>query len=253
MLNNNIFYHGIIRKTIVAFGALFSSIYIDRKVGATGVGSVSGTTVQRLQVPFAYGPKEKWVVRIDQDPTLQNHVYATLPMMTFEITGYRYDNSRKLNKMNKVICNSGSTGASSTVFTPVPYNIDMLLSVITKNQEDALQIIEQILPTFNPEYTLVVNTIPTMSLNQNVPIILDSITVDDTYDGAFQTRRFVVHALKFTAKINLFGGIQTSKPIYHVQASISQNSDFSNVSTRYYADGATGTYEIVRDEWVDEL
>lgn len=253
MLSNNVFYHGIIRKTIVAFGTLFSNIYIDRKVGATGISSVSGTTIQRLQIPIAYGPKEKWVVRLEQDPTLQNHTYTSLPRMAFEIDGYSYDYTRKLNKMNKIICNSGATGSSSTVFTPVPYNLIMSLYVITKNQEDALQIIEQILPTFTPQYTLVINTIPSMYLHQNVPITLDSITVDDTYDGAFQNRRFVIHQLRFTAKLNLFGGLQVSKPIYHVNANVSQNSDFSNVFTHYYADGATGTYEIVRDEWVDEL
>lgn len=256
MLSNNVFYHGTIRKVIVAFGTLFSNIYIDRKVGATGISSVSGTTIQRLQIPIAYGPKEKWVVRLEQDPSLQNHTYVSLPRMAFEIDGYQYDNSRKLNKMNKVVCNSG-TGTSSTVFAPVPYNLMMSLYVITKNQEDALQIIEQILPTFTPEYTLVINAIPSMYVQQNIPIVLDSIVAEDSYDGAFQTRRFVIHHLRFTAKMNLFGGIQTSKPIFHTQVDIANNINadgtFTDYLAHHYADGATGTYEIVRDQWIEEL
>jgi len=97
MLNNNVFYHGIIRKTIVVFGSLFSSIYIDRKEGD----SVTGTTVQRLQVPLAYAPKEKWLVRLEQDPDLSNNAYVSLPRMSFEILSYTYDASRKTNRMQK--------------------------------------------------------------------------------------------------------------------------------------------------------
>ena len=99
MLNGQIFYHGTIRKTIVAFGSLFSDIYIDRKEG----NSVNGTTVQRLQVPLAYAPKEKWVVRLDSDPQLQNNTYISLPRMSFEIIGYNYDSSRKLGRTQQSI------------------------------------------------------------------------------------------------------------------------------------------------------
>jgi hypothetical protein len=98
MLNNNVYYHGIIRKSIVAFGRLFSDIYIDRKQGD----SVTGTTIQRLQIPLAYAPKEKWLVRIEQDPTLENHTYVSLPRMSFEIIGYNYDPSRKVNRMQQI-------------------------------------------------------------------------------------------------------------------------------------------------------
>jgi len=135
MLNNNVFYHGIIRKSIVAFGSLFSDIYIDRRQGD----SVTGNVIQRLQIPLAYAPKEKWVVRLEQDPGLENYVYTTLPRMSFEITGYMYDSSRKVNRMQQLKCGDGST-SMSTMYSPVPYNIDISLYILTKTQEDGLQI-----------------------------------------------------------------------------------------------------------------
>ena len=151
-------------------------------------------------------------MRIEQDPNLENNTYVSLPRMSFEITGYAYDAQRRLNKMNKIICQNGTN--SSTVFTPVPYNLDITLYVLTKTQEDGLQIIEQILPTFAPEYTLSVNAIPEMNIVQDVPVILNSVQVSDEYDGDFATRRFVTHTLSFTVKLNLFGNVTDSKPIY---------------------------------------
>jgi hypothetical protein len=108
MLNSNVYYHGIIRKCIVGFGSLFSDIYIDRREGD----SVTGAVIQRLQVPLAYAPKEKWIVRLDQDPSLENHVYTTLPRMSFEIIGYNYDPQRKVNRMQQLKCGrwTGGTG-----------------------------------------------------------------------------------------------------------------------------------------------
>lgn len=246
MLNGNVFYHGIIRKVIVGFGQLFSNIYIDRKEGD----SVVGLTAQRLHVPLAYAPKEKWIVRIEQDPTLDKHTYTTLPRISFEITGYSYDPQRRLNKMNKVMCNNTTSSTSS--FTPVPYNLDMSLYVLTKTQEDALQIIEQILPTFGPEYTLSIVTVPDLNVVQDVPIILNGVSVDDQYDGDFETRRFVIHTLNFTAKLNLFGYVSSSKPIYHVEANVATRQDMSGTQT-YRADGDPMTYQIINERWLDEF
>lgn len=247
MLNNNVFYHGIIRKTIVAFGRLFSDIYIDRKQGD----SVNGTTIQRLQIPVAYAPKEKWLVRIEQDPTLENHAYVSLPRLSFEITGYNYDSSRKMNKMNKLICNDGTS--SSTVYSPVPYNVDISLYVITKTQEDGLQIIEQILPTFNPEYVLSISSLPQMSVVQDIPVILNSISVSDEYDGDFETRRFVTHTLTFTLKLNLFGAVQNSKPIYTSNANVATSTEPGTAaSVRYTAQGDPITGEVT-GAWIEGL
>lgn len=246
MLNNQVFYHGIIRKTIVAFGRLFSDIYIDRRQGD----SVTGPVIQRLQIPLAYAPKEKWLVRIEQDPTLENHTYVSLPRMSFEITGYNYDSSRKMAKMNKVVCNDGTN--SNSMFSPVPYNIEISLYILTKTQEDALQIIEQILPTFGPEYTLSINAVPEMNIVQSVPITLNNISVQDDYDGDFQTRRFVTHTLTFTLKVNLFGGVSENKPIYTATANVSGESNGDPLRT-YTAVGDPTTYTVVSEQWLDEF
>jgi hypothetical protein len=246
MLNNNVFYHGIIRKCIVGFGTLFSDIYIDRKQGD----SVTGTTIQRLQIPLAYAPKEKWLVRIEQDPTLENHTYVSLPRMSFEILGYNYDPARKVNRMQQIKCGDAS-GSVSTMYTPVPYNIDISLYILTKTQEDGLQIIEQILPTFTPEYTLTINAVPDMNVKIDVPIILNSVAVNDEYDGDFQTRRFVTHTLNFQMKVNLFGPITGKNVIDTVNANVGNNEDFSNPNRVYTAEGDVTTATVDSESWED--
>jgi hypothetical protein len=248
MLNNNVYYHGIIRKSIVAFGRLFSDIYIDRKQGD----SVTGTTIQRLQIPLAYAPKEKWLVRIEQDPTLENHTYVSLPRMSFEIIGYSYDPSRKVNRMQQIKCGD-ATGSVSTMYTPVPYNIDLSLYILTKTQEDGLQIVEQILPTFTPEYTLTINAVPDMNVKLDVPIILNSVAVSDEYDGDFQTRRFVTHTLNFQMKVNLFGPISGRNVIDTVGVNVGQNEDFSNPNRIYTAEGDFTDATVDSESWTNDF
>ena len=245
MLNNSVFYHGIIRKTIVSFGRLFSDLYIDRREGD----SVNGPVVQRLQVPLAYAPKEKWLVRIEQDPDLTNHTYVSLPRMSFEITSYTYDSTRKFNKNNMIHCNTGES--STSVGAPVPYNINISLYVLTKTQEDGLQIIEQILPWFNPEYTLAVKIVPELNLIVDVPVVLNNLQVMDEYDGDFATRRFVTHTLDFTLKTNLFGPVGTNKPIYTTTSNVRDMA--GNIATMHVAEGDPETYTITRDEWLDNF
>ena len=246
MLNNNVFYHGIIRKSIVAFGSLFSDIYIDRREGD----SVTGNVIQRLQIPLAYAPKEKWIVRLDQDPNLENYVYTTLPRMSFEITGYTYDPSRKVNRMQQLKCGDGSA-SMSTMYSPVPYNVDLTLYILTKTQEDGLQILEQILPTFTPEYTMVVNVVPEMNVKIDVPIILNSVSVQDDYDGDFQTRRFVTHTLNFQMKTNLFGPVNGQSVIQQVNANIGLNENLSNPNRVYTAEGDVTTATVDTENWLD--
>lgn len=248
MLNGNIHYHGIIRNAIVAFGRLFSDIYIDRKQGS----STHGTTIQRLQVPIAYAPKEKWLVRIESDPTLENNTYTTLPRMSFEITGYSYDPQRKLNRMQKITCGVGA-GSMDRLFTPVPYNVDIALYVLAKTQEDSLQIVEQILPTFTPEYTLSFKTVDTPNIVLDAPVILNSISVQDDYDGDFQTRRFVTHTLNFTLKINLFGAVNGQNVIQQVSANVGQNATFTNPNAVYTAEGDINTGVVSQENWEENL
>lgn len=246
MLNSNVFYHGTIRKCIVAFGTLFSNIYIDRKSGD----SVTGTTIQRVQIPLAYAPKEKWIVRLDGDPGLENNVYTVLPRMSFEINSYAYDSSRKLNRMQQIKTDV-SNSTKPTVYTPVPYNVDISLYILTKTQEDGLQIIEQILPTFTPEYTLAVNVVPSMGITMDVPIILESVSVVDEYDGNFQDRRFVTHTLNFQMKLNLFGPVSDQGIITEVNANIGQNES-TGANRVYVATGNITTATVTSEQWSGE-
>jgi hypothetical protein len=247
MLGGNVYYHGSIRKAIVSFGRLFSSIYIDRKQGD----SVNGTTVQRLQIPISYAPKEKWLVRIDQQPDIENNVtMVTLPRMSFEIIGYVYDSTRKVNRMNKITA-TDTTNANnlSTAYTPVPYNLDISLYVITKTQEDGMQIIEQILPTFTPEYTMQVEMVPELGVTMPVPVILNSVSVVDEYDGDFQDRRYVTHTLNFEMKLNLFGPVTGQGIITKVDANIGENKDFSAPNRVYTATGNVVNATVSQEDW----
>ena len=248
MLNNNVFYNGIIRKTIIAFGSLFSNIYIDRKQGD----SVNGETIQRLQIPLAYSNKEKWIQRLDGDPNLENNTYTTLPRMAFEITGYSYDASRKVNKMQK-ITHTAEGNVYTTTQSPVPYNVDITLYILTKTQEDGLQIIEQILPTFQPEYTLSINAIPDMNVIQEIPIILNSITVQDDYDGDFTTRRFVTHTLSFTIKTNLFGNVTDRSIITQVHANLKDTIHRDHNYANYEAFGDEITNTVTSESWLENF
>lgn len=226
MLNNNIFYHSITRKVIVAFGSLFSNIKIERMK--------DGYVQQTIGVPIAYAPKEKWIVRIEQDPTLENHTYTTLPRLSFEITGMSYDASRKTNRMNYITVND-AMGNNNKIYAPVPYNIEISLYALTKTQEDGLQIIEQILPYFTPEYTLSLKAIPDSDIIIDVPIILGGVSIQDDYDGDFSTRRFVTYTLNFTLKCNFYGPVTNGKIITSSLVDISdiqsELDNFANIST----------------------
>ena len=243
MLNNKVYYHGLIRQSIVGFGKLFSNIYIDRKEGD----SVTGTTKQRIKVPITYAPKEKWVARLDADPDLDNHVYTTLPRMSFEIIGYMYDATRKTPRMGQIKTGTGTE--MKTMYSPAPYIVDLSLYILTKTQEDAMQIVEQILPVFTPEYTLSVNAVSDMGIRQDIPVILNSVAVVDEYDGDFQQRRFVTHTLNFQMKMNLYGPISNQGVIDEVTTNIGQNEDFSNPNRTYVATGDTTTAELDSESW----
>ena len=179
-------YHQIIRKAIVGFGALFSQLKVIRSNPNN-----ASAAPQIVAVPISYGPKEKILVRVDQDPEQTGHVYITLPRMAFEITGMSYDSTRMVSRNNKIQCREN--GVLTSTYTPVPYNLDIQLSVLTKGTEDGLAIIEQILPLFTPEYSMVINVIPDMNIKQDVPIILNGVSVADDYEGDFSIRRLVTH------------------------------------------------------------
>lgn len=240
MLSNNIFYHGITRKVIVGFGSLFSNIRIQRKK--------DGDVEQTIHVPIAYAPKEKWIVRIEQDPSLENHVYTTLPRLSFEITGMSYDASRKTNRMNYITCSDGTT--TTKVYSPVPYNIDISLYCLTKTQEDALQIVEQILPYFTPEYTLSLRAIPENNVVMDVPVILESVNVQDDYDGDFNQRRFVTYTMNFTLKTNFYGPVTDNKIITNTIVDVNNINESLIANNDAVGDPTTGQ---ISDNWTENI
>jgi hypothetical protein len=212
----NYFYNESMRRMTIAFGQIFNNIQIKRKDSSDNV-------IQSIRVPLAYAPKEKFLVRLDQQASLENREFAiTLPRMGFEITGISYDGSRKLTRIQKY--KTVKTGAEGKVlnynYTPVPYNISYGLYVFTATAESGLQIIEQILPYFQPDYTVTVNAIPEMNIKRDVPIILNGVQYEDSYSGDFTQRRAVIYSLTFTAKTYLFGPTSTQKVIKETQADI---------------------------------
>ena len=222
-------YHELIRKTIVAFGTLFNDLYIYRR-------SSTGKVTQKMKVPLAYGPKQKFIARIDQDTARSasdvKTTALTLPRIGFELTGLTYDPSRKLNRIQKFKKVKGAdTKTMQNVFMPVPYNVSFTLFTMAKNSEDALQIVEQILPMFQPDYTISLNVLPTMEIVRDVPIVLNDVSYEDTYDGNFTERRVIMYTLNFTAKMYLYGPVTSSKIIKRVQ--VDQYTDTNvNVAKR---------------------
>ena len=211
------FYNESLRKTIIAFGSLFNDIYITRKNSA-------GTDVQSLKVPLAYGPKQKFMVRLDADPNLDQKIAITLPRIGFEIAGFDYDPSRKLNRIikRKKVSNTEDKKLKqmSTQHSPVPYNLNFEMFVMTKNSDDGIQIVEQILPFFQPEYTVTIKEVPEMDVIRDVPIVLNNISYEDTYTGSFTERRAIIYTFSFVAKAYVYGPVTTSKPITKAEATI---------------------------------
>jgi len=207
------FYHETIRNVIVAFGTMFNNIQIVRK-------NNSGAVIQTMKVPLAYGPKQKFLVRLDQDPSASNSTAITLPRLGFEIGALSYDPVRKMNrvqKFKKVKSSSSDSNKLDTQYMPVPYNMDITLYAMAKNSDDALQIVEQILPYFQPDYTLTLNDMADMGIKKDVPIILTDVSYEDSYQGDFQARRAIIYTMSFTSKFFLYGPVTSSKVIKTVQ------------------------------------
>ena len=206
------FYHETMRKVVVAFGTIFNNINIVRK-------NSSGGVVQSMKVPLAYGPKQKFLTRLREDPNLNKKVALTLPRVGFEISGISYDSSRKLNSIQKIkkTNNSEQGKTISSQFMPVPYNLDFELVVMAKSSDDALQIVEQILPFFQPDYTITLNDNTSMGTTRDVPIILTGVTYSDEYEGSFEDRRVLTYTMSFTAKFYLYGPVTDQKVIKQVQ------------------------------------
>ncbi len=194
------FYHKKIRKAVAAFGTMFNNIYVLRT-------NSSNQVISQVKVPLSYAPKQKYLERIRENPDLDTDtkVAIKVPRMSFEILGYSYAPERQLNKMgqrNKTPTVS-SSDTRAKIFNFVPYNIDMQLNVYTKNQDDALQIVEQILPFFSPQYNLTIKPFSQYTdLKEDVPIILQGISYSDDYEGTLGDRRSIIYQFDFQMHAN---------------------------------------------------
>jgi len=229
------FYHKSIRNTVIAFGTIFNNINIRRL-------DSSGNPLQKIRVPLSYAPKEKFIARLDQNANLtgsDSSVAITLPRMSFDVNSYSYDPSRKLNKNQKVSVAKNATGDQKklyTQFSPVPYDVGFELNVFTATSDDGLQIIEQILPYFQPDYTVtMIIDRDIMNTKRDIPFVLESVDYEDSYQGALTDRRRIIYTLKFTAKIYLYGPIGSSAIIRKSSVDL-----YDNLATGGTSQGGTG-------------
>ena len=200
------FYNEAIRKTVVAFGTLFNNIEI-RKTDA------AGTVIEAEKVPLAYGPQNKFLTRLEQNPTVDKKVAITLPRLYFEMSGITYDSSRKIAPTQKYKTIVQGSDEIRIQYVPVPYNMEFELGIIAKSQDTGLQILEQILPYFQPNFNVTLNMIPDMNEKKDVAIILNSINYADDWDDNFLDRRSIVWTLMFTAKSYIYGPFNKSDVI----------------------------------------
>tara|TARA_B100001079_G_scaffold78016_1_gene67095 strand:- start:231 stop:1073 length:843 start_codon:yes stop_codon:yes gene_type:complete len=195
------FYHEIMRKTVISFGTVFNNIHVRHQDN-------TGKDIGELKVPISYGPRQKFLARIQQQPELNKATQITLPRMSFEVSTIDYDASRKSGITQTFKAQDGKK--FKKVFMPVPYNLGFELNIMTKTQDDALQIVEQILPFFQPGFTLTVDLVKSIGEKRDVPLILNNISYQDDYEGNFETRRALIYTLSFTAKTYMFGPIADS-------------------------------------------
>lgn len=200
------YYHGAIRKYIVMFGSMFNDIDIIRY-------DKQGNRVQGIRVPIAYGPKETWLARLNQDPNLNRGVATQLPRMSFEITDMAYAPTRALNKLQRNTSIGDTNRTMTSQFTPVPYDINITLSAMFATNEDAVQVVEQILPYFRPEFTHSMKLVPETGEYFDIPTVLQGMTIEDTYETDFQSRRAIIYSFSFVVKGYIFGPVSNKGTI----------------------------------------
>lgn len=215
------FYHQRVRKSVAVFGTLFNNIYVIRKDSA-------GQVTSQIKVPLSYGPKRKFLERIREQENLDTNTALAikLPRMSFEILAFDYDATRQLAKVNNFNKVSTANTLRNKFYTPVPYNINFQLNVYAKNQDDALQIVEQILPYFSPQYSLTMKPHSDFTdIKEDVPIILQGITFSDDYESSLEQRRTILYTLDFVMKVNFYGPITDGKIIRTVDANVGLRGD----------------------------
>lgn len=238
------FYHQHIRKAIIAFGTIFNQISVKRF-------NKENQAVQSIRVPLAYSAKNKFLARIAEVPSTTTQGTAIiLPRMGFEITGLQYNPAKKINLLTKnVAVGSGDDpNTLRTQFTSTPYDMNVSLYVMSKNQDDGLQIIEQILPFFNPDFCVTINDIPAMGIKRDLQIILDSINYEDTYEGDYMQRRSIIWTLNFTLGLNFYGPVEQQSIIRTSIANTYTDIEQPNYQQRYQVTTNPGDATVV-DDW----
>ena len=233
------FYNKNIRNIVVLFGTVFNDINIQRTKS-------DGTVERQLKVPIAYGPSEKFLAKLNQ----KDNSYS-IPRMSFEITDYAYDPTRKLQTTKKYKKVKGASVTElNTIYNPVPYDFNITLTVMVRYSDDGSQILEQILPFFTPEFHVAMNEMSTMGIVRDIPIILNSVTTEDTYEGDFITRRALLHTLEFTVKAHIYGKTSEQGIIREVDANIGANlNDKKDVNMDIKPKALT---DLNSDEVIDE-
>jgi hypothetical protein len=223
----NYFYHKIIRKTVTTFGTLFNNVQIKKY-------DAQGNFVKQEKVPLAYGPMQKFLARLKQNPDIDRNFTINVPRLSFEMTAITYDGSRKVPpiQQNRVVNNE--TKGYDVQYMPVPYNVEFELGIITKSQDDALQILEQILPFFQPQFTVTIVMIPEMDEKRDIPITLNSVDFNDEYEGDLMERRTITYTLRFTAKTYLYGPISSGDIIKKSIANINIGDKVTNARILKY-------------------
>lgn len=226
-----------IRKYVIYFGTLFNNVWLQRDNNDREV-------VQTMKVPLNYGPKEKFLARLEGNPNLDRSIAITLPRMSFEIINFAYDPSRKLTTIGRSkTTNPDNPDQMFYQYNPVPYDIEFSLYIMVKNQEDGTRIVEQILPFFTPDFTATLNVNPQMGVKYDVPLTLNSIQQQDTYEGDFIERRSIIWTLNFTMKAWMFGPVRSGDIIKSAEPNIIVPP--SNVTIHEAADGTTNVDPII--------
>lgn len=234
------FYHNTIRRYVILFGTLFNDIHINRV-------DTGGSVTQTIKVPITYGPKEKMLARLDADPNL-NRPAIVLPRMSFELTDLNYGPTRKLNTIGKIVAaNPDDANSAKYQFTPVPYDLNFILSIAVKNADDGTRILEQILPFFTPNWNSTVDLIPELGIKLDIPIVLNAVSSEDTYEGDFEARRSIVWTLSFTMKGYIFGPTRPANGSGGGQLIKLANVNFYDTSTYTNIDDAVGNLDVVEN------
>jgi hypothetical protein len=223
------FYHKTIRKMVVLFGSLFNDINVRRF-------DANGDEIKRFKVPVSYAPKEKTLARVESGGIRGRQTAIPLPVMSFEMTGLNFDPERKVSNASKIVAPSSST-SKRNFYSPTPYLFDFSLYVYANNQEDATQILEQILPYFRPHFTVSIQELEDVpELKRDIPIRLDSISSEDSYDGDFESRRAIVYTLNFTLEGNIYGQVSDTGIITKAFVDIWNTPDFAEDTELAYVD-----------------